>query len=101
MISVIPVNEGRMTPEFALSAWPGDDGDRSEVNLIVHTAEKPSDQTFASQALLYGLAIMMLDQRGIIAEQIDKLLEYGPITESEAVRAITFLLKEDFNVQAA
>lgn len=91
-----PAGDG--VPEFALSAWIAD-GDRGEVELIVHTTTEPSQDRHASLALLYGLAIMSLDQQGVIAAEIDKLLAPGPMAESTACQNITLLIQQEENAQ--
>lgn len=86
-----------LPPEFALSTWLGEGEDRAGVDIIVHTKAKPTPLHHASQALLYGLAILSLDKRGIIADEIEALLKDGPINEQQAVEHINLLLTEDAN----
>lgn len=102
MTPQIPMEEsaGDLAPEFALSAWIGDDGDRGEINILVHTRQDAAIERHASMALLYGLAILALDQQGTIQATIDQMLAAGPINEIEAVNRINFLLKEDANEAA-
>jgi len=85
-------------PEFALSTWI-DETDRDEVELMIHHTEEPSAAKPASNALLYGLAIMTLDQQGVISNEIDKLCLKGVPNEAEVCRQIKFLLESDANDQ--
>lgn len=87
-------------PEFAFSAWNGEAGERDEVRLFVHTTSTPSEEKHASLGLLYGLALMALDQQGAIASAIDALLADGPVSEAQAVEHINFLMQEDYNATA-
>jgi hypothetical protein len=101
---VIPINEdgdgggGGLGPEFALSTWGAEGGE--EVEILVHVPDHPSEHHPASLALLYGLAILVLDQNGTLSRTIDTLTE-DPISEAEACRRIDFLLKKDANDRAA
>ncbi|AFU87633.1 hypothetical protein CcrKarma_gp116 [Caulobacter virus Karma] len=83
-----------LAPEFSLSAFVPASGDRAEADLIIHHTT-PSVRRHASQALLYGLAIMTLDQQGVIADTIDALLKAGPISEVDAVNRITLLMQQE------
>jgi hypothetical protein len=86
-------------PEFQLLAFDAGSGD---VELQIGTPVHPSISRPASQALLYGLAILMLDQMGVLSRMIDEeLLADGPINEIDAVNRITLLLNQDANVQLA
>lgn len=86
-------------PEFAMSTWVGEDGDRGQVEILVHTTSEPSIERHASMGLLYGLAILTLEQQGVIAETIEAMLRQGSISEADAVARITLLIKEDANVE--
>ncbi|AFU86594.1 hypothetical protein D869_gp320 [Caulobacter phage CcrRogue] len=83
-----------LEPQFSLAAYVPADGDRGEVDLIIHQTV-PSIRRHASQALLYGLAIMTLDQQGVIADTIDALLAAGPINEVDAVNRIALLMQQE------
>uniref|UniRef100_A0AB74UMD7 Uncharacterized protein n=1 Tax=Caulobacter phage BL57 TaxID=3348355 RepID=A0AB74UMD7_9VIRU len=85
-----------LAPEFSLSAFVPADGDRGEADLIIHHTT-PSIRRHASQALLYGLAIMILDEKGVIGDTIDALLKQGPISEVDAVNRINILLQQASN----
>lgn len=89
--------DSALGPDFALSCWPEEDG--AAVSLLASYPENPNPAKHASMALLYGLAIMTLDQQGVLDQTIDRLLAAGPISEPEAVARITLLLKEDQNDQ--
>lgn len=78
---------------FRLAAFDiGEDGEE-DVELIVDTPSRPSLQRHASLALLYGLAIMKLDESGAISAMMDAILDEGPVSEVDAVNQITYLLK--------
>lgn len=89
-------------PDFGLSAWISEGGeDREGVDLSVHVLANPDPDKPASHALLYGVAIMILDQTGVIARTIEEYLRDGPVTETAAVRAINLLIQQDANDQPA
>lgn len=86
-------------PHFSLAAFIGDDGDRSAVNILVGEAFRPDVKKHASAALLYGLAILTLDAQGVIAAEVDRLMDAGPISEVDAINRISLLLKDSQNVE--
>jgi hypothetical protein len=82
---------------FALKAFDiGEDGEE-DVELILDLPVAPSINRHASLALLYGLAIMMLDQDGSIQRRMDQILDQGAISEIDAVNHIQLLLLKDEN----
>jgi hypothetical protein len=83
-------------PEFELAVFDeGGDGAALEIGVM----KAPSILRHASPALLYGLAIMTLDQQGTIKAMVDTLLADGPINEIDATNRITLLLEQDANVE--
>lgn len=84
-------------PEFAMSVWKDEQGDQEAVSLLIHTTTDPAIERHASMGLLYGLAILILDQQGRITDTIRDMVAQGPISEAEAVARINFLLKDDAN----
>lgn len=85
-----------LKPEFSLSVFDdGADGAGLEISILSH----PSVKRHASPGLLYGLAIMTLDQQGTINAMVETLLAAGPISEVDASNRITLLLKQDANVE--
>lgn len=93
-----PPEDLPVLPEFQLLAFDDGEGD---VSLEIGTPLHPSIARHASQALLYGLAILVLDQMGVLGNTIDNLLAAGPISEIDAVNRISLLLNQDANVQPA
>lgn len=83
-----------LAPEFSLSVFSIED-EPGEVEIIIHTKPSPKVTRHASQALLYGLAIMHLDKKGVIAATINDLLAKGPISEVDAANVIACLLQEE------
>jgi len=82
-------------PPFHLTALDGED----DLELIVATPTKPNIRKQASMALLFGLAVMTLDQDGTIEKRMHELLDKGDINEVDAVNRINLLLMKDGNVQ--
>jgi len=82
---------------FRLTAFDvGEDG-AEDVQLVVDTPSAPSIRRHASLALIYGLAIMTLDQDGTIERRVDELMAAGMISEVDAVNKINLLLLKDVN----
>lgn len=81
-------------PEFRIAVF----NHPFEVGLEVGMLEQPAITRHASPALLYGLAIMTLEQQGVIDAEINRLLHAGPINEIDACNRITLLLTQDANV---
>lgn len=90
--SRLPIQDD-LDPQFAFSLFVPGDGDRGAVDMTLHTL-KPDIRRHASMALLYGLALMTLDQQGVIAETIDALLKDGPINEVDACNRISLLMDQ-------
>jgi hypothetical protein len=86
--------EAALFPEFRLVSFNHQPGDADiEIGLL----KNPSVKRHASMALLYGLAILTLDQTKVIAATIDKLLADGPINEVDACNRISLLIQQDAN----
>lgn len=82
---------------FTLQAFDvGNDGEE-DVELIVTVPEVPSILRHTSLALLYGLAILSLDQDGTLQRRMDELLEAGPISEIDACNRINLLILKEEN----
>jgi len=94
-----PYRDGQedLAPDFALSAWKPEDGD--DIDLVIHVPENPSATKLASLPLIYGLAVMTLEQQGVIARQMNLLQIAGPVTEAAACEAIALILQEETNDQ--
>lgn len=91
--AALPIPD-ELAPEFSLSLFVNED-DEAQVDMLIHTKPGPRVTRHASQALLYGLAIMHLDEQGVISATIDKLLDRGPISEVDASNVIACLMQED------
>lgn len=87
-------------PDFQLIAIDTEDGEgNEEVELLVSTPSNPNIRAHASLGLLYGLAIMTLDQDGTLEKRMTDLLDAGPINEVDAVNRINLLLLKEANDQ--
>jgi hypothetical protein len=84
-----------ITPDFVLTAMESEEA----VELLVSTPTSPNIRFHASAALMFGLAIMTLDQDGTIERRMEQLIANGPINEVDAVNRINLLLLKDANDQ--
>lgn len=84
---------------FVLAAYPDGVLNGGDVNLSVHTTEDATQEP-ASNALLYGLAILMLDQTGVIDQTMAHIVQDGVPSEADAVARINLLLKEEHSHEA-
>lgn len=85
--------------QFRLTAFDiGEDG-AEDVEIITNVPAHPDIRRHASLALLFGLAVMSLDQDGTIERRIDELMEHGFISEVDAVNQINLLTLKDANDQ--
>lgn len=82
-------------PEFAISAWVPEDGDRGDIDINVAFTDEPDARRHASMGLLYGLAILTLDRNGTLSATIDAILSGGPINEVDAANRIATLMQQD------
>jgi hypothetical protein len=95
LLEALQQQEAPSLQTFRLTAFDmGEDGEE-DVELVVDTPSDPSRHRHASLALLYGLAIMTLDQDGTIERRMDELLQAGAINEIDAINKINFLLMKD------
>lgn len=86
------------SPHFHLTVLDTEDDDgNAEVDLLVSTPSSPDIRAHASLGLLYGLALMTLDQDGTIERRMNQLLEAGPVSEVDAVNNINLLLLKEAN----
>lgn len=86
---------------FTLRAFDiGEDGEE-DLELIVQLPEKVDIRRHASMALLWGLAVMSLDQDGTIEKRMEALCDAagGYINEADACNKINLLLMKDANDQ--
>lgn len=84
-------------PSFALATFIEHDDGGGGVNLSVTISEPDATDAPAPNALLYGLAILMLNQSGAIDEMMNAICADGAPTKAEAIRQIQFLLQDDAN----
>jgi hypothetical protein len=71
-------------------------GDPANVDLLVQVHKSPSEEP-ASHALLFGLALLVLNQTEVIAKTIERLVEDGLPSEAEAIEMINLLLQGNAN----
>ena len=86
------VAEKDVLPAFVLVVTNEDD---QKTSLYASMADNPSKDKPASLGLLYGLALLALDRRGVVQATIDAILEARVMSEADAVEAIHLLLKSD------
>lgn len=86
-----------LTPQFAMNVF---DEPNFQVDRTVSLPSNPDDRP-ASLSLLYGLAIMTLDQDGTIQKRMLEILRANNdnITQAQACDSIKLLLMEDLNDQ--
>ena len=85
-------NEG---PEFALLAYIDEDDGGGAIDLDVKIRQNPSETEEASNALLFGLAVLMLNQSGAIDDVMHDICVDGAPTEAEVARQIELLMMDD------
>ncbi len=89
-----PYDEIEMVPQFSMTVFDEPDFkvDRT-IALPTHTDERP-----ASMSLIYGLAVMTLDQDGTIQRRMLELIQANSeITQKAACESIQLLLMEEHN----
>lgn len=91
-----------MQPEescvFALSTFIEPDDGGGGVGLTINVPLDVTETSPAPNALLYGLAILMLEQLGKIDEMMLAICEDGIPSEAEASRQIELLMQGQANV---
>lgn len=88
----------KVYPDFALSCWPMA-GDPDQVEVAISIPVEPSASKPASAALIHGLAIMVLDQQGVIGDVAEKMFPNGLPSEAQACTMINLLLEPEANSQ--
>ena len=86
-----------LQPQFHLVSYDAPEG---AVDLTVSLPTNPDDR-MASNALLFGMAIMTLNQDGTIEQRMLEILKSNaqPITQKAACEGIQLLLMEEQNDQ--
>ncbi len=87
-------------PAFVFSTFvtDGDLDCGGDVDIVTHMPKNLSETAPASNALLYGLAVLMLDATGAIDDTILKIIDKGVPSEVEVSRQIDLMLQEVNNV---
>jgi len=84
-------------PLFTL-AYVATNGEPSEADMRVFVPHEPDEDAPAPLALIYGLALMTVEQMGLIDNEVDRLTEGELPSEAEVVRRIEFLMQGKVNV---
>lgn len=79
-------------PRFSLTAYDDLDGN---VQITTTVPSKPNIRKPVSLALLFGLAILTLDDDGTIEARMEALLAKGMLNEVDAVNRIAQLTTKD------
>lgn len=79
--------------QYTLKVFDIGEDDDADVELIIDLPERPDIRKHVSLAGLYLLAIMSLDEEGLIADRMDALLAQGSINEVDAANRIQQLLR--------
>ena len=87
--------------QYALKVFDIGEDDDADVELIIDLPERPDIRKHVSLAGLYILAIMTLDEEGVIADRMDALLAQGSINEVDAANRIQHLLRGEDETLAA
>lgn len=87
--------------QYTLNLFDIGEDDDADVELIVNLPERPDIRKHVSLAGLYLLAIMTLDEEGVIAERMNTLLDGGCINEVDAANRIQQLLRREDETYAA
>lgn len=87
--------------QYTLNLFDIGDDDNADVELIVNQPERPDIRKHVSLAGLYLLAVLSLDEEGVIADRMDELLLSGSINEVDAANRIQHLLRREDEPLAA
>ncbi|UTC29038.1 hypothetical protein MARCHEWKA_05290 [Brevundimonas phage vB_BpoS-Marchewka] len=87
--------------QYTLNLFDIGDDEEADVELIVNLPERPDIRKHVSLAGLYLLAVLSLDEEGLIADRMDELLASGSINEVDAANRIQHLLRRDDEPPAA
>ncbi|USN14200.1 hypothetical protein PAPPERLAPAPP_05300 [Brevundimonas phage vB_BpoS-Papperlapapp] len=94
-MSSTPTDDLFALRQYTLDLFDVGDDEEADVELIVNFPERPDIRKHVSLAGLYLLAVLTLDEEGLIADRMDELLASGSINEVDAANRIQHLLRRE------